>query len=73
MPKIHEFNTPTAQDFFSILESLYPDSVQPYQCSVLSDLDYVALGASRCLGHAKTGHKNNGVQSISSKPFVDGN
>lgn len=57
MHKINELQTETASRFFAILEEYYPNSLRPYQCSVLSDLDYAVLGTLRCLSEAKSGHE----------------
>ena len=57
MSKINELQTPAAARFFAILEELYPASHRRYDCHVLSDLDFTAMGVLRCLSHARTGHE----------------
>jgi hypothetical protein len=39
------------------LKQIYSATKAQYLCRTISDLDFAALGISRCLSHAKSGHE----------------
>jgi hypothetical protein len=43
--------------FFKHINENYADSNKPYNCSAISDLDFLKLGIMRCVSHTRTGHQ----------------
>jgi hypothetical protein len=57
MAKLSQLDTDVSDLFFKPLLRAYPSSEAQYRCRTISDLDYAALGVSRCISHAKSGHE----------------
>ena len=57
MTKIFQLDSDVAALFFSPLHQVYSSTKAQYQCRTINDLDFAALGISRCISHAKTGHE----------------
>lgn len=57
MAQISQLETDVSSLFFDPLRQVYPSTDAQYQCGRISDLDFAALGISRCLSHTKTGHE----------------
>ena len=57
MAKISQLDTDVSDLFFKPLTRVYPSTEKQYICKAISDLDYAALGVSRCISHAKSGHE----------------
>ncbi|MFT6242732.1 MAG: hypothetical protein ACJAQT_004843, partial [Akkermansiaceae bacterium] len=57
MAQITQLITEASALFFKPLKQIYSATKAQYLCRTISDLDFAALGISRCLSHAKSGHE----------------
>lgn len=57
MVTISQLDTDISALFFEPLQLVYPDTESQYRCKTINDLDYAALGISRCISHTKSGHE----------------
>ena len=57
MARITQLVTEASALFFKPLKQIYSATKAQYLCRTISDLDFAALGISRCLSHAKSGHE----------------
>ncbi len=52
-----QLNTDLSNIFFKPVFDVYPDSIRPYHCTSISDINYCQLGTLRCISSAKSGHE----------------
>ena len=70
MPSYQYSDSPLFQHFFRPVIDAHPRSDKRYDCSELSDLDFIEMGVNRCLGAASTGrgflqhHGDNGRKEV---------
>jgi len=57
MARHNQINTDVSHQFFKPVFDVYPDSLRPYLCSSISDLNFAELGVLRCISSSTTGQE----------------
>jgi len=53
----NQLNTDLSNEFFKPVFEVYSDSAKQYQCTSITDINYIQLGILRCLSSSKTGQE----------------